>query len=409
MNVAAPHCRVDSASVCVLLWLLMAIVTGECSAQTLWQRHTIDNGSRGADGVRLGDVNRDGRPDIVTGWEEGGRVRICLQPTSEKVREPWPVWEVGQVKSPEDAVFADVNHDGWLDVVSCCEGKTQSVFFHINPGTNESGGWKTEVVPESVGRTRWMFCEPLDERRLVFGSKEPHAEISLLDLSGKREFRKLRSCGWIMSLRKLDVDNDGDPDILYSDRKGARSGIGWLENPGNDSAPWNDHSIGGAGVEVMFLDVMESNDGLIVAANTRMEILLLTSPSNVQQPWNLRRIAHPQNVGTGKGIRLTDLNSDGRPDLVCTCENSQHKSGVCWLQQPSAESPVQSATEVSAATETWSFHDISGANTGDGIKFDRIEILDIDGDGDRDVLTCEERDNLGVIWYENPERSRLSE
>ena len=38
---------------------------------------------------------------------------------------------------------------------------------------------------------------------------------------------------------------------------------------------------------------------------------------------------------------------------------------------------------------------------------DRIELLDLDGDGDLDVLTCEERQNkngLGVIWYENPAR-----
>ena len=37
-----------------------------------------------------------------------------------------------------------------------------------------------------------------------------------------------------------------------------------------------------------------------------------------------------------------------------------------------------------------------------GYKFDRLELLDLDQDGDLDVLTCEERDNLGVVWYENP-------
>ena len=46
------------------------------------------------------------------------------------------------------------------------------------------------------------------------------------------------------------------------------------------------------------------------------------------------------------------------------------------------------------------FNDISGRTT--GIKFDRIELLDLDQDGDLDLLTCEERDNLGLIWYENP-------
>ena len=52
----------------------------------------------------------------------------------------------------------------------------------------------------------------------------------------------------------------------------------------------------------------------------------------------------------------------------------------------------------------WDWHQLSGPK---GIKFDRIELLDIDGDGDLDVLTCEENygtnsQGLGVIWYENP-------
>ena len=39
-------------------------------------------------------------------------------------------------------------------------------------------------------------------------------------------------------------------------------------------------------------------------------------------------------------------------------------------------------------------------------KFARAEVIDLDGDGDLDVVTCEERESLGVIWYENPHRRR---
>ena len=39
----------------------------------------------------------------------------------------------------------------------------------------------------------------------------------------------------------------------------------------------------------------------------------------------------------------------------------------------------------------------------DGIKHDLVELLDLDGDGDPDVLTCEETKNLGVFGY-NPAR-----
>ena len=40
----------------------------------------------------------------------------------------------------------------------------------------------------------------------------------------------------------------------------------------------------------------------------------------------------------------------------------------------------------------------------EGIKFDRIAYADLDQDGDIDLITCEERDQLGVVWYENPAR-----
>ena len=31
-------------------------------------------------------------------------------------------------------------------------------------------------------------------------------------------------------------------------------------------------------------------------------------------------------------------------------------------------------------------------------------MIDLDGDGDLDLLTCEEVHDLGVFWYENPTR-----
>ena len=43
--------------------------------------------------------------------------------------------------------------------------------------------------------------------------------------------------------------------------------------------------------------------------------------------------------------------------------------------------------------------DVSGSV---GVKFDLVELVDLDGDGDLDAITCEEVDNLGVFWFENP-------
>jgi hypothetical protein len=90
-----------------------------------------------------------------------------------------------------------------------------------------------------------------------------------------------------------------------------------------------------------------------------------------------------------------DVDLDGRPDLVVDCEHATPpKSGVVWM---SCVGPLEGGE--------WQRHEISGPR---GIKYDRIELVDLDDDGDLDVLTCEERDagrGIGVFWYENPTRA----
>ncbi len=78
---------------------IILLNAADLSAQT-WPMHTIDDSSRGADGVRLADVDQDGRTDIATAWEEGGQIRVCFRPDSAVIKHPWPSIAVGNVKPP---------------------------------------------------------------------------------------------------------------------------------------------------------------------------------------------------------------------------------------------------------------------------------------------------------------------
>ena len=154
-----------------------------------WARHTIDAGSRGADGVRVADLNSDGLPDLVTGWEEGGEVWVYLNPGVERSSHLWPKVMVGQVASPEDAVFVDVNGDEILDVVSSCEGREKTVYAHLahaDAGERLSGDqWTTAAFPATQREAWWMFCLPLEVDGkhgvdLVLGAKGRGAQVGWL-------------------------------------------------------------------------------------------------------------------------------------------------------------------------------------------------------------------------------------
>ncbi|HIE96858.1 MAG TPA: VCBS repeat-containing protein, partial [Fuerstia sp.] len=213
--------------------VLFCLLTGTAVAEA-WQRHTIDpsdrsTGKRGADGVRLADVNGDGHLDITTGWEEGGAVAVYLNPGPGGARKLWPAVTVGSIRGVEDAVFADLDADGAIDVVSCAEGKVNNVFVHWAPDLKaeylSAKAWKTDVFPASEGR-RWMFALPMDMNTdgrvdLVVGSKNDNAIVGWLENpknardTASWKLHKLTHASWIMSLRASDLDGDGDADIVF--------------------------------------------------------------------------------------------------------------------------------------------------------------------------------------------------
>lgn len=392
-------------TILILALLLRVPVTADDSVISVpgsaWARHTIDNTSQGADGVKLGDFNGDGLPDIVTGWEEGGVVRVYANPGAAKVRDAWPQTTVGKVKNVEEAIFADLDGDGRVEVVSGTEGKTRTLFWH----RQIDGQWRTDAFPAATNTQMWMQAAALDldgqhGPDLLLASKGDGAAVGWLqapaqaDDLGAWTYHKLRDAGWLMSIIPHDMDGDGDADALFSDRKGKRTGVFWLENPGAEAnrqyVAWKEHAVGGLGKQVMFADIGDLNgDGLmdvVVAAKPVEIVLCLRKPDG---GWEERVLTlDGSNLGDAKAAKIADVNGDSLPDLFFTCENAKGKlEGMAWLEQQ-RDGP-------------WKQHTLGGP---EGLKYDLMQTLDLDGDGDLDVITCEERDQLGVVWYENPQR-----
>ena len=373
------------ATCCVLIF-----VARHCDATSPWVRHVIDGSMRGADGVRLADFDGDGNMDVVTGWEESGTVMLYLNPGPSSVTKPWPSVLVGKAKSPEDAVPFDANGDGNIDVVSCHEGKERRVFIHTNSTDSsrrsllDKATWVSEPVDVLDGQM-WMFAEPISipavGDALIVASKGKGASISLLmKIDGQWNVQRLRDAGWIMTLKSVDMDADGDQDLVYSDRKGTKRGVGWLEQPSDPATHWKDHMLGLQNAEPMFVDASE--DRIIVSTrNGYLEDFSRRSG----RPWKSVRIPNPPGVEFGKAVRRLTPTQLAMTANTAADKKSEPEKPAFWLWK----------------SEDNSWHVIDPILE---CKFDRIEAIDLDGDGDLDLMTCEERKNLGVVWYENPMR-----
>jgi hypothetical protein len=398
---------------------LIICLAGTAQAQhDIWNRHVIDASFSGADGVRLQDVNKDGLSDIATGWEESGYTLVYLHPGYELVHEKWPSVIVGKTPSVEDAVFADLDGDGSFEVISCTEGDNKRIYISKPPKGEsdflDSSKWTNVILDASDGLMQWMFAAPvqldgINGLDFVAGAKGENAQVGWFQAPinanniSDWSWHPVSSATWIMSIFIKDMDDDGDLDIVVSDRKpGGTNGVRWLENPGpgeKQFGPWKNHFIGAQNVEVMFMDMADlDGDGLedvIATEYTNQKIIFMRKLDHSGLNWKSYFNDIPVAAGRAKAVKAGDIDGDGKLDIVLSTNTlkKKNKEGIVWL------SYGQSPTE-----PNWKFHSLSGP---EGYKFDRMELIDIDGDGDLDVLTCEENygensEGLGVIWYENP-------
>lgn len=218
-----------------------------------------------------------------------------------------------------------------------------------------------------------------------------------------------------MSIEVRDMNDDQRPDILISDRRNSsRTGVRWLENPGIHSTdfynPWSSHMIGANLEEPMFhtsADLDGDGRAEVIVPDLLKGLVVLEPDDKPYTSWSQYVKSYPEWAGPrGKGVSAGDLDLDGRIDLVLSFEEG---GGVASIPYPEYKengkySVIWGSYTGNPITGSWSWKKVSGLK---GRKFDLVNLIDLDGDGDLDVLTNDENEEgtgLGVVWYENPSR-----
>ncbi|MGQ9573738.1 MAG: FG-GAP repeat domain-containing protein [Thermoguttaceae bacterium] len=304
------------------------------------------------EGCALGDVNRDGKPDIVAGTHWFAAPDFVPRPLRDIPQVSLGFGDKEFYASNGDHLF-DVDGDGWIDVFS--GGWTEpELCWYKNPGPKGlEKGWKWERhvlvnaraeneafdprdldgdgVPEIIVHC-WVAKDPMVVWKIV---RQPGAEPT-----ARRFVLGEGGCGHGFAFG--DVNGDGRGDILCA--------VGWYENPG----------------------------GALLA-----------------RPWKL----HPETAlrGASSPFLVVDVNGDGRSDLIW---GKGHDYGLYWWEQGPTKPDGTTTWKEHLIDQSWSqahslaWADLDGDGRGELIAGKRVR-----GHGDYDPGAKEPECLFYYTWH----------
>ena len=429
-----------------------------------WHEHLIDAsdvnggiGIRGGDGLALADLDGDGLEDIVSVHEDSGHLRIAF--ASVDGLDQWDLRTLADsdVDGIEDVVTADLNRDGYVDVLVACEDGHVAYFQNPGRDVRSTETWAS-VIPE-VTRGRGSFIRVSvadmngDGRLDVIAANKglvmhnagteltPSRETILATLNAEptpisvfllpknpldgnawieRELGRLRVP---MNSQAIDLDGDGDIDIIGGGR-GELTGLVWFENLGSaddgqlpelatQTIAFDEESrsllaeVGGIpllnGWMLKFYDFNDDGRLDILTGFTLSVFGWLEQPEDPRAPWRAHVIGDltPDHFA---GLTLADIDGDGAQDLMVGgySKVARDRDTGAAVEHPLGRIAWYRAPDESNGL--WERYDISRRTRG---MFDDFIARDFDGDGDVDFAGTRGNSDVfdGVFWLEQ-RRSR---
>ena len=371
------------------------------SDEILFRKHAIDLGSL-SESCAVVDVNRDGRLDIVSGenWYEQGAPlagRKGVGWTKHRFRNVG--YNSFYIENLID-IGVDVDGDGLTDIVS--SSYWSKPFTWWRHPTRENEEWR-ETVIASHSPVEFVFSvdilgtgKPL---QLLPQFGKPKAALAWYELVGKGSDAKwvdheVSPQSYGHGIGAGDINGDGRADIITPK--------GWFEAPlDRRNEKWSFHpefELGATG----FIFAVDINGDkladLLTSLGHDYGIFWLEQQigANGERSWKKHVI--DDSWSQAHAMTLVDLNGDGQPEIVTGKRYMAHNGrdpgereplGVYWYEWFTANGRLE-----------WKKHIIDySSRAGGGMQ---IPVIDIDGDGDLDVVTA---GKSGLFLFEQTDSS----
>ena len=339
-----------------------------------FRKHLIDAGAN--ESAAVADINHDGRLDIVSGenWFEA--------PAWKKHRLREIGFQNGYVDNFSDMIL-DVNGDGFPDVVGCAWFSKQMRWFE-NPrrfdGELAQVLWKEHVVETGFNYELAMQVDVDGDGQALeilpnYGSSNEVVWFEVV----KGEFVR-HVVGRVPNMKGLhgtgagDVSGDGKPDILTAH--------GWFEAPADArNGAWTWRETGQPVKVTRQCSHIHAQD---VNGDGRKDIVFGNGHGygvywleNKGAEWTPHAI--DDSWSQAHAVTLVDLDGDKRLDIVTGKRYLAHDT------DPGAYEPLGLYWYRLNADATYTKHVLDyGGKVGGGMQ---LPVVDIDGDGDLDIVT----------------------
>ena len=274
-------------------------------------------------GLKLGDVNSDGIPDLVITSGKRNTADVFLGDGGGKFNQaPGSPFQVGSSTEFNTGLhLADVNEDGKLDVLAL---SNQRESFGVLLG-NGRGGFTAGPVTKFVGglgRFSFAFGDLDGDGHLDAaiansgdGDSPGPGNVIVLRGDGKGAFKLLSETSVQAGARWVtagDLNGDGRQDLVLNHTGGQ---VSTLLNQGNGKfIPGSGFALNSDAFAVVIADVnQDKQNDLIIATVTSVTVLLNGKAGFTPAPGS------PFRAGPGAyHLAVGDLNGDGKPDIAAS-------------------------------------------------------------------------------------------
>lgn len=297
-----------------------------------------------SEGANAGDVNHDGKPDVVYGpyWYEGPSFK-----TAHEIYPPKPQPTERYADNFFNWVY-DFNGDGWNDVLVVGFPATPAHIYENPQADGLASHWKKHVIFDSVANESPQFVNIVGDDRpelvCTFDGFFGYASIDWQHPFEKWQFHKVSEKvapgQFGHGLGIGDVNGDGRMDILMSE--------GWFEQPAAkpDSSRWNFHATkftnayGGAEMYAYDVDGDGDNDVITSLAAHDFGLAWYEQYEGADGPQFREHLIMGSKPDENKyglviselhSVALADIDGDGLKDIVTgKTYYSHHKQSPLW-------------------------------------------------------------------------------